>query len=789
LAVEAWTTYPDLLRTLPGVLPTEGAKDAYYERLKAIASNPQAREYARQEMSFFFRLSDFIEVRGVRRWSALSAADPDQAARNIFRALSGTSVEDRLRIEGPARREIVWTLVRLAWRPGAFADAAKALALLGEAENETFANNATSEFVARFQVVLGGTAVPYLHRLPVLDELVGDNRLTLNRLVIKALSRVGEERSFRMGSEPPSDELPEMEWYPPTGREQLQCVQAAFDRLTTLANRAESGLQEDFITAANEFVMMLRDATTRPMVERFFEVVRDAYPDAREPLRRVIAELVHRERKYWNALGQEELDELDALHARFEDASLKARLRQHVGQADWERDVQPQLRPLAKELLESAVALAEEWPWLTSGDAADAWRFGEALAEEDPGRTLVTSGFAMSEAGGDLRVLCGYISAWRRKLGDDWYDQWFDAQVQHRPRPVNLLFEIAWRCGATATVARHVANVLLTDSVAREIVGKLAFGKWGEEIEPDTLEDILRAMVDGGHRATALTILERRIEAAPDGFGRWHQLALELVTAPELIRSHNMTSYSWKQLAQRFTKDHAGEIAAAIFREQGDRSGGTWFAEHTDAAKVLEACVERDPSAVWAALLPHISTKRSAYRFSIGFPRGVVERVPPERVLNWIEEQPDERAPIIAKVASKDLSNDETLAARVLGAYGDKHDVASAFFAEFVSGIWRGTSSGHWEQLAATADDVAKRTSCRTCGDGQLMRLATSGIWQIEIDSGTKKQKIVVNAIIKVHHLMPHIAQQHHVADDTDVERSVSRVGHIDRRDEAWRAG
>jgi hypothetical protein len=167
LAADAWMTYPDLLRSLPDVLPTEGAKDAYYERLQSMASNIHAREYARQELANFFTLDDFVTARAVRRWSALATADTFQAARNIFVALSRSSIEDRARIEGKARRQLVWALVRLAWEAGAFGDAVKTLALLGEAENETYANNATSEFIARFNVFLGGTSVPYLERLSV----------------------------------------------------------------------------------------------------------------------------------------------------------------------------------------------------------------------------------------------------------------------------------------------------------------------------------------------------------------------------------------------------------------------------------------------------------------------------------------------------------------------------------------------------------------------------------------------------------------------------------------------
>jgi len=659
---------------------------------------------------FFLKLDDFVDARASRRWSSLSAADPGQAARNLLRALSGSSIEERLRIEDRTRRQLVWTLTRLAWRSGSFTDAVKALALLAEAENETWANNATSEFLGRFQILLGGTAVPYLDRLSVLDELVGENRPTLSRLVVKALARAGDDQAVRIDSASPSDELPEKEWRPSTGRENLQCRQAALDRLTMLADRAESELQEDFITAAGEFAMMLRVTHVRPLVERFFDAVRGAYPDAREPLRRAIADVVYRDRKYWKELTQEELAELDALHARFEDVSLKARLQRHVGHVHWECEERPDLRPLAKELLASSGALAAEWAWLTSGEAADAWRLGEALAEEDLEGTLATSVVSLSETGRDLRALCGYISACRRRLGDNWYDQWAEAQFQHRPRPINLLFEVAWRCGATATVARHLTDALRTSSVAPEIVGQLGFGKWAKELEPDLLEDVLRALVDDGHRATALTILAHRIEDAPADLGKWRQLALELITDSQLIRSGQMPSYYWQELALRFVSDYSAEIAAAIIREQADRSAGAWFAEHSNAAQVLHACVEQDPGGVWTALLPQLSTLGGAYMFSIGFPRGLIEQVPSEQVLVWVEQRPDERAPMIARLARKDLSSDETLAARVLGVYGDRNEIASAFFSEYVSGVWVGSASDHWQEVAEEVEGVAKRT-------------------------------------------------------------------------------
>ena len=54
LTLEALEVYPDMLESLPARLPSEPARDAFYQRMQAIASNPGTREYSREKLSFFF---------------------------------------------------------------------------------------------------------------------------------------------------------------------------------------------------------------------------------------------------------------------------------------------------------------------------------------------------------------------------------------------------------------------------------------------------------------------------------------------------------------------------------------------------------------------------------------------------------------------------------------------------------------------------------------------------------------------------------------------------------------
>jgi len=711
LAVEAWTTYPDLLKSLPKVLPSAEAIDAYYERLKTMASNPQAREYAREELTLFFCVDDFLDARAVRRWSALSSADPDQAARNILLALRSSSIEDRRRIEDRARRETVWTLVRLAWKSSSFHDAVKALALLAEAENETWANNASAEFVARFQVFLGGTAVPYLDRLSSLDELLAEERPSLARLVVKALARVAMHHASRAASGPASDELPEREWQPRTGLEHLECVEAAINKLRDIAKRGTADIQADLVAAANEFSMMMGEPSVRDLVASFFDTLREAYPEAREPLRRIIAGAIFMENKFRKELSPEELEELERLHARFEDPSLGSRLQQHVGQAPWDREEQPDLKPLAEELLSAPEVLVENWPWLTSGDASDAWRLGEALATLDSNGELSVTLPSLPGSGRDFRLLCGYISARRQTQGDEWYDRWVVSQFERDPKPIALLFEVASRCGPTEPVAKVITTLMRNEQVRPEIVGQLGFGGWGKNLGIDVLETVLTTMADTGHRQTAIQILENRIRTCPVEAGRWKPLALELVTAPELIRSVHMVNYHWKEVANMIVTDYPAEIAVAILRAQADRESDSWFIEHSEAAGVLLACVEQSPHGVWQAIQPYLSSPAVAYRFSLGFPRGVVERLPMDDLGAWIAENPDERAATMARLISTNLSTDETLASRIIGEYGDNEQVARAFFAEYMSGSWWGPASEHWDELAHSLEQVSARTA------------------------------------------------------------------------------
>jgi len=710
LAHEAWATYPDLLKSLPSILPSESAKEAYYRRLESLASNPAVSAYSRDQLRFFFRIDDFVDVHAARRWSAFSAADPELAVRQLNQALRAATLDDRRRIGPFARLRIVWRLTRIASKSSGFHDAMTALALLAEVNNE---DDASLEFFTKYQIYGAGTSLPYLQRLDTLDELAAHASPALTNLVVRALARSVHEVYPGRFEQLTTGGVPDPDWHPSTNDEYLECITAAVKRLQTISAERAPELQPDLLAAAKNMSWLLlpyHDAGAR--VARFLVSLHRAYPETREPLRQQVADVIRRRKE---TLPPDQRGFLDRLHAEFEGRSLAGRLLQHVGPTRWDLEASPEIASLGVELAAAPNLLVEHLPWLTSGEASQAWDLGEAIAAADPDGRLAEVLANHTNGGPDLRIVCGYIAVRRKTLGDEWYERWVTAQFEREPRPLVLLLEVVPSCGPTDRLTACVAELLRGRSLNAAQVGRLKYTNWSGTSD-SALHTLLRVMADTGHRETAIGILQHRIRRAGGVVGRWKPLALTLATDPHLIRCQGMASHYWQKVAEPLAADHPHELAAATFRAHAQRDlSERWFLKHEHAMmEVLNACVERAPLDVWKALRPYLWPLEDALLFVIGFPSGVVDRLPADAVVAWIAEPPAaqavQRAALVARLTNKSLLTDQSLAARILAKYGGDEMVDEAFFGHQISGASSGLLSSRWEELRQGLEAVASST-------------------------------------------------------------------------------
>lgn len=727
LAHEAWERYAHLLKSLPQALPSESSKEAYYKRLESLASNPRVSAYSREQLQeFFFRIDDFVDAHAARRWSALSTADPELAARNICRALAASSVDDRRRITFAAVGVLVSRLARIASRSAGFHDAATALALLAEPENDTWGNSASREFLAKYHISLGATALAYLERLAVLDELLGLRRTKMASLVVAALGQVGNDSAggVVMAS---SDQPPEPDWEP-SSADLVECITAGIDRLRCIAAERNPELRADLFAAAKRVSWLLRYRDAGRSVALLFIELRTAWSELREPLRKQIAAVLRRDREN---LAPEQRKSLDELHAQFEDPTLDGRLQQYVGPHEWEREATPDLAALAAELTEMPGVLARQWNWLTSGQAGAAWELGEALAAADAAGRLADELPELPGGGSDHRIVCGYVAAQRKVFGNEWYEQWAVSQFE-RNQSIALLFEVLSRCGATDDLTSRAAQLVSSRHIGRAIVGRLKYADW-TDISYASLELLLQAMMKYGHRDTAVFILQRRMEASISEVGRWQSLAMKMVLDLDLIRCREMPNHYWYKLATILVPDHPRKIAAAIFQAHAKRDRfESWMLRYEkEVVKVLLSCVDRAPREVWEELRSYLWPMQEAILFVIGFPTEVMEDFPKNDVLKWIAECPGERAAqrasLLAPLTNKTSLSDDTLAARIIAQYGGDEMVRDAFLNHHISGAFAGPFSHRYRELASTFSDIAKRTALpglRSWADGSASVLS-----------------------------------------------------------------
>ena len=130
---------------------------------------------------------EFLDTEvGSKVYRSLVEVLPDIVADSLFLSLGGLGLNDLKKIR-EGRRELVWTLEKLCYKPETFDKAAKLLLRLGCAENEHISNNATGQFVSLFPVRLPATSVSLQKRLEFLRTEM--NSQEEKPVLMKALDR------------------------------------------------------------------------------------------------------------------------------------------------------------------------------------------------------------------------------------------------------------------------------------------------------------------------------------------------------------------------------------------------------------------------------------------------------------------------------------------------------------------------------------------------------------------------------------------------------------------------
>ena len=321
--------------------------------------------------------------------SALAEIQPEVVATQIERSLDG--VQDLPRVTGVVRRHLVGALEKICFHPHTFEDGARLLLRLAAAENETWANNATGQFMGLFPMFLGGTAADGNARLSFLDEAAAADDEFQRVLAVGGLIAGSETRHFsRIGGAETQGTRPVLaSWRPATDKEAIDYIEGCVSRLSHLAMRDDKAGK-----AAREGLGdSLRSLILTGLVDRVVTVVAQVsaevgyWPEAVASLRQVLTFDTER-------IDADVTSRVGKLFTDLQPKSLQSRTRSLVTEMSWdyfadeESDHEKRFRrqveavhELAAELLEQPAALSRALPEISRGQQGMAGELGVAVAE------------------------------------------------------------------------------------------------------------------------------------------------------------------------------------------------------------------------------------------------------------------------------------------------------------------------------------------------------------------------------------------------------------------------
>ena len=752
LHIKLWTEWWEIYGRLFNLEEfTQGLKSElvewFYEMFQYAAESEAASRIVKDLLGPDgpFRDGAYLNTRmGSRFFSALTEADPKAALRCLMRTLGTWDKETLLQFTG-GRRDIIWALEKIAvWRE-LFADAARLLLALGEAENEGWSNNASGVFAELFSLGYGPVApteASPAERFPVLREAF-ESDSKARRLLALAACKVGLQQrktwTRTVGAEYQGlRNEPEL-WTPQTYGELFDAYRGVWNLLAEqLACLSEDerkygaailleqahGLGQ-IANLSDMIVGTLRMLSAKALVDE-----KQLIKTVVEFLRSADKDLPAETRQRWEQLRDTLVPEdFHSLMRRYVGMALQSDLFDE--NENYLEHGPPQVHNLAQQAVEAPSLLQPELQWLVTTEAQNGGNFGYALGKRDDGFSLLPRLLdAQRDAGENASgfFLGGYFRAIFASNVAQW-EEYLDAVSEDTILNV-LVPELTRYSGLTDRAGVRLFNLVQKGAIPSDtfrffVAGK-AIDNLSEEVFTAWMEFLLSCS-DKIAPAIAIELFyfyyihENTEPSLPFEF------AYRLLAHPVFFEAADgghfnaaITDHYWAEVGKTFLNLHPKkslELAAlmvAHFGENGTIVGGI----DTAAESVLTEITKRYPEAVWECVSKslehgnHFSRtfalerwlRGSNFSFSSSTEEegGTLALIPREDIWDWVDRDVENRAWYFAyRLVPHTLSVEEwpnSLARATLVRYGAREDVRKNLRANYSTESWMGDRSLHVEQ-------------------------------------------------------------------------------------------
>jgi hypothetical protein len=710
LASEVWkargTDMIDLLKHLP----TPSSRKAFLERIADLGDNDHTLKVVEKllsEKGLFPDLESIDSEEKSEIFTILTEASPISGIEALKRILINLP-RDRLILFKKGRRNIIWTLEKLAWLPETFFDSARILLSLAEAENESWANNATGIWCGLFSIHLGGTAVPALERHQIIDDALKSESIERKILGVNAIDAALSTSGTRMvGPEIQRGRIVPQEWYPKTYKEEIDIRLSALN-LLDIALKDENArvFNEALNVLINNSIPLISIGIIDEILYRF-ELLNLTTDKQKFDVRNVLERIPTIPK---SKLSEEQIKRIDRLLINLAGDDFKDRLRRWIGRRTYAdsasknfKNVEKAMNELAKEALENPEKLLNEIGFLASDDAIYLQPFGVALGIADRQKKLLYKFIEIAKNYKVYRLLSGYLLgiSYLSKKEEEWRENLLDKWAENEPDLAEAVLDATWRGPTSIRGAKRLINMVKNNSLNDIHLRILTVGAWTDHLPLDLRIEIINQLIETNEPSaieSALVMVERCITIHSDEKNQISSIAWKLIECPIAITSGVDLSYHWAQIAEHFIDIDPLKIAKAIIKN----TTGTdrIFLKDDFEIEILKKVTEKKPKQVWDEVSKFLITKDGKINFNLililrGWYGNLIDA---DYLIKWASKHPQKGPLILAEISKVGNGKLSNLARSLIIEFPDNEEVKHSLEANFFSGSYTGLESKWLEE-------------------------------------------------------------------------------------------
>ena len=669
---------------------------------------------------------------------ALAEANPKSALKCLMRTI-GTWDKETLLQFTEGRRNVIWAIEKIAMWRDLFADAARLLLALGEAENESCSNNASGVFAGLFSPRpgrAGPTEASPAKRFPILKEAIKSSSKERRFLALKACDAALQLRSFSRtyGAEYQGLRPEPNFWIPKTYGELWDAYKRVWQLLSEQLgclpkDEREEGV--DILIGHARQIGKVEDLsnlvvdTIRALIEKEFVSEKQIVAKIVEFFHYEGEKLAVETQQCWEQLRTELIGSdfhsmmqryvgMDLLEDKFDEN------RNHADQA------QPWIEKLAQQAVEAPSLLQSELRWLVTMEAQKGYDFGHELGKRDDGFCLLPMLLAAQRNASEnasVYFLSGYFRTIFDRDPSLWEEQ-LDALIDDTTLNVAIP-ELTHRSGLTDRAGLRLLNLATSGIISVNHLGIFVYGKTIERLSDEVFIAWIEFLLSTTEKSAVLLALHLYhrfyIFHKPDPTLP-RELTFRLLVHPSLFeesdlhRSNTMTDYYWAEIGKAFLHhcpEKSLELVEPILSHFGQ--DGTIFDVYSQTCSVLDQIMEWYPAEVWEQVNIFLEDRTDFSRAAAleqwlrkGNSSGREERtgaltlIPREKIWEWVDENIENRAWYLAgRLVPKTLSAEEwktSLMREILVRYGTRNDVRSILMEIYSGEGWHGPTSLHFDQ-------------------------------------------------------------------------------------------